>query len=144
MPGASSLGSGRPRSRLASLIPSTIAAAESRIVPSQSNTRQRVPLSHSHVLGLLHCRQISRQLIRRGAVNSICASVRDGGSAPRVQEHSPQPVALKLLVESEVAIFVVPGERETEICQMHPDLMGSAGLQFHLEQTGIFPTGAAA
>ena len=51
----------------------------------------------------------------------------------RMQEHSLQPFACELPIPREITVFVVPGQRVTEMREMHADLMGPPGLQFRLE-----------
>jgi len=46
----------------------------------------------------------------------------------RVQEHAFQSSPLQVAVNAKVAVFVIAGQRKTEMCQMHAYLVGTAGL----------------
>ena len=45
-----------------------------------------------------------------------------------------RPASGELLVEREIAVLVVAGDRKAEMREVHADLMRAAGLEFRLEQ----------
>jgi hypothetical protein len=51
----------------------------------------------------------------------------------------PSPVFCKALFSGKIAVLVVAGDGKAQMRQMHADLVGAAGLQFHLDQAEILP-----
>src|SRR5258706_4912470 len=101
-----------------------MAAAESISVPSQSKTSRSKFLGTRRLAGIeagKEDRQLGRQRrfqFERGPGHGV----HDHGPE-RVQEHALQPLPGELLVESEVAVLIVPGDRVFQVSKMHADLM---------------------
>src|SRR5882672_9428049 len=125
---------GRLRSRHAACSESAMAAAESINVPSQSNTSKSNCLGNARFPCFQRIEkfpQIGRQwrLYCHGA-----ATLRMMDHGPRsMQKHPLESLFRQLLVECEVAIFVVPRDRETHMRKVHADLVRAPGLQLGLE-----------
>src|SRR5262245_29362058 len=51
-----------------------------------------------------------------------------------VQEHPSESGAWQRLVERKIAVFFVPRDGETDVGELHPDLMRAPGQQLRLEE----------
>ena len=56
-----------------------------------------------------------------------------------VQKHALQAAARKLLVQFEIAVLVVAGNRKAEVRKVHPDLVRAAGLEFRPQEAVVLP-----
>src|SRR5574338_499728 len=134
-------GGATPTSRQAAMMACTIAPAESMRVPSQSNTTRSNCLAIVPLLIHFQIGEVVRQFLSQGRLQGDLP-VSQGmaeAQARGMEEHAPQALPFQFLVAGEVAVLVVATQGEALVGEMHPNLMGAAGLEFHLHQAGGLP-----
>src|SRR5690242_14875238 len=117
-------------------------AVESASVPSQSKTSSRNrragagPASGIAAVSGLERGNEARQILRQRRLEVEAARPyrMRHAEAPGVEEHALQASLRQRLVPGEVAVLVVARQREAEVREVHPDLVGAARVELRFQQ----------
>src|SRR5687768_15254186 len=101
-------------------------------VPSQSKTRR----SNRRGIGRGERIEKSRELGCKCCVvgHALTGQWMGDGEAMGVQEHPFEAFTDKSLVQVEIAVLVVAGDRKPKVREVHPDLVRAAGLELRFDQ----------
>src|SRR5688500_3795983 len=127
-------GPGSPMSRLACCMHSTMVAAESMMVPSQSNTISGY-LIGSYQMSVDELLDVRRQ--RSFQLDAVSRQGMQESKPARMQEQPPQPLLFQPMIELEVAVLVVAEQRVAGMRDMNPNLVLAAGEQAYFDEAEV-------